>query len=99
MQNGIYLTDIAQEAIATAFIFGSAFYQPGNVHKLDTGRHNALRIHDFGQAAQAWVGHIYDTDVGVYGCKLIVGRQGRNTRKGRKKGWFSHIGQPYNTTL
>ena len=73
MHDGIYLANVCQELITQTLALAGALYKASNVHKLESGRENALWLHQFGQLGQAVIGYIYLTHVWFYGAEPVVG--------------------------
>ena len=74
VNDGISLTDIAQELVAKALATASALHQSSDIDNLDRGGHDASRIHQFGKLIEALVGHRDDTHVRLDGAERKVSR-------------------------
>ena len=72
MHDGVGFADVGQELVAQAFALGGAGDQAGDVHELDDGRLDLLRLDDFGQLAEARIRHLDDADVRLDGAERIV---------------------------
>src|SRR3712207_7445477 len=78
MDDGVALTDVAEELIAQSFALGSAFHEAGNVDNLAGGRYDSARVNYLGEAVETLIGNADDAQVGFYRterevCRLCLG--------------------------
>ena len=97
MDDGVHLPDVGEELVAQALAFRGALYQAGNVHKLDGGGGELLRLVHFSQLVQAFVRHSHHAHVGLDGAEGVVGRLGAGVGNGVEKGAFAHVGQAHDS--
>ena len=97
MDDGVHLADIRQELVAEALALGGALYQAGDIHKLDDGRCDFLRIVQSRQLSQPRIRHRHDTHVGIDGAERIIGGFCPRFRQRVKKSAFSHIWESHDT--
>src|SRR5690606_27865203 len=85
MHDSVYLANIGQELIPQPLTFAGAFYQAGNVYKLNGSRNDTLRFNQVLKDTQALVRHADDAHVRLNGTKREVGRLGLVIRNRIKK--------------
>jgi hypothetical protein len=57
VKDGVSLADVCEEFIAETFAFRCAFYETCDVDDFDCSRYDALRIDEFGEFVEAFVGN------------------------------------------
>ena len=73
MNNGIALTDIAQELVAQTLTLAGAFYQSGNIDNLNGCGYYTARMNQFGQFGETLIGYCYGTNVGFNCAEREIG--------------------------
>ena len=91
MDNGVYLPDMRQKFVAQTLALGRTFDQPCNVHKLNGGRREFVRVVHFCQLVQPFVRHADHTHIRLYCAKRIVGYFGFCLRYRVEQRAFSYI--------
>ena len=99
VDDSVRLTDVSKKLITQALALGGAFHQSGNVDYLTGGRHNAARMHQFGQLSQPLVGHGNDADIGFYRTKGEIGSLCLGTTEAVEQSRLAYIRQSYYTTF
>jgi hypothetical protein len=99
VDDGVGLADVGQELVAQAFTLGGAGDQTGDVHELDDGRLDLLRIDDLGQGVEARIGHFDDADVGLDGAEGVVLGGDAGLGEGIEEGRFADVGQADDAAL
>ena len=97
MHHRLGLADVAQKLVAQALPLRRAFDQPRNIHKFNSGVHNALGLDQRGESVQPLIGYGHNRFVGFDGAEGVVGRFGvLFFGEGVKGGAFAHVGQAHN---
>ena len=100
MDDGIDLTDVAEELVAEPFALGRAAHQPGDVDEGELGFDNLLRSGDLGQRIESRIGDCDLTDVRFDRAERIVGSLRRlRLRQRVEQGRFADIGQADDTAF
>ena len=74
LHDRVGLADVRQELVAQPFALRRTFDEAGDIDELH-GRGDDVprrRIHDGGDARQAWIGHFHNSDVGLDGTERVV---------------------------
>ena len=64
LDDRVHLADVGEELITQPFPLARPLHQPGDIHKLNRGRHHLARVRKLAQPCQARVGHGHDALVG-----------------------------------
>ncbi len=80
MGDGVDIANVGKELIPQPLTLRGSGHEAGDIHELNSRRHDLLRVHDVGELLQARVGHRHDPDVGVDRAERIV--LGRDLRPG-----------------
>lgn len=99
MNDGICLANVGQKLIAQALALACALHQAGNVHNLDGGGHDALRVNEFGKFIEAFVRNGDYAHIGFDCTEWEVCRLSLGVRQTVEKRGLAHIRKPYDTTL
>ena len=99
MNDGIGLANVGQKLITQTLALACALHQAGNVHNLDGGRHDALRVNEFGKFIEAFVRNGDYAHIGFDCTKWKVCRLSLSVRQTVEKRGLAHIRKPYDTTL
>ncbi|MCY1296803.1 hypothetical protein D9M70_462140 [compost metagenome] len=91
--DGVGFADIGQELVAQAFALGRARDQAGDVDELDRGRQDALRLDDFGQAAEPRIRHFDHAHVGLDRAERIVFGGDAGLGQGIEQRGLADVGQ------
>ena len=97
VDDGVHLPDVGEELVAQALALGSALHQARDVHKLNGGGGELLRLVHFGQLVQALVRHGHHAHVGLDGAEGVVGRLGAGVGDGVKQGALAHVGKAHDS--
>ena len=99
VDNGICFADVGQELVAQPFALGSALDESGDVHDFHRRRDDALRVNQFREPVEPFVGYGDNAHVRFDGAEREVGRLSLSVRKAVEKSGFSHVGKAYDATL
>ena len=99
MDDGISFADVAQELVAEAFALRGTLHESGDVNDFHRCRHDASRMHQFGQFGKTFVGHRDDTHVGLDGAEREIGRLRFGVAQTIEEGGLAHVGESNYTTL
>ena len=72
MDDGIALTDVAQELVTKTLALAGAFYQSGYIDYLNGGGNDSARMNQLGQFGQALIGNGDGSYVGFNGTEREV---------------------------
>ena len=97
MDNGVYLPDMGEKFVAQTLALGRTLDQSCNVHKLNGGRREFVRVVHFCQLVQPFIRHADHTHIRLYCAKGVVGALGACVCNGVKKCTFANIWQTYDT--
>src|SRR5207237_7472054 len=99
LHNRVHFANVAEKLIAKSFARARAFHQPGDVDKLDRGRHDFLRMRKPREDVESCVGHGHHADIRIDRAKWIIFRR-RFVRSGDgvKKRRFSDVRQTDNSS-
>ena len=85
MDDGIALTNIAQELVAQTFTLTGPFHQSCNIDNVAHRRHNPARMHQLRQFCQSLVRHTHLTQLRVNRTKRKIRCLCLRTRQAIKK--------------
>jgi hypothetical protein len=91
--DGVCGADVAEELIAEAFAFGSAFDETGDVDELHGGGDEGFGFDEVGDFGEALIGHGDYAGVGVDGAEGIVGGLRLGRGEGVEDGGLSDVGE------
>ena len=74
VDDGVNLSDVAEELVAQPLAFAGAFHQTRDVHKGDLRGNNFLGPRQLGQRRQPTVRHPHFALIGLDGAKGVIGR-------------------------
>ena len=97
VDDGIDLSDMAEELVTQTFPLRGPGHKPGDVDELDGGGRHLLGVGQRGEAVEAVIRHRHHTDVRFDGAKRIVGRFGPSVAQGIEQGGLPYIGKPDNS--
>ena len=86
MDDGIGLTNVAQELVAQALTATGTLDQTGYVDDFDRRGHDARGIHQLGELVESLVGHRNHAHIGLNGAKRKVSRLRLGIRQAIKQG-------------
>ena len=93
VRDGIDLADVGEEFVAETLAGGGTLDDARDIHELDRGRQDTLRLDDGGERIEPRVGHRHDADVRLDGAeRVVLGRDGR-ARERVEEGRLANIGQ------
>ncbi len=72
VNDGVGFADVLEELVAEALSLGGALDQPCYVNELNHGGHRALRLNNFREGIQPWVGDLDHADVRLDGAERVV---------------------------
>jgi hypothetical protein len=100
---GNHYVEEVHEAVAPegaeAFAFRGTLHESGDVNDFHRCRHDAPRMHQFGQFGKTFVGHRDDTHVGLDGAEREIGRLRFGVAQTIEEGGLAHVGESNYTTL
>ena len=97
MDDGIDLTDIGEEFISQTLALGSALDQTRDVHELDDGRSDFVRLIHLGKLVQTMVRNSNGADVRLDGTEGIVCRLCTGIGNGIKQGALADVRQSHDS--
>src|SRR2546425_5021018 len=86
-------TDLGKKLVAQSFAAGCAADQPGDIHKFDRRRYDAVRMGHGGDGIETRVGNGHNAPVGVDRGEGVSGHRGAGTAQRVKQARFSRIRQ------
>ena len=100
LHDRVDFADIGKKFVPEALAFGRSRDEPGNVHELDDGGNDDVRLRDFRQRREAFVRHFDDADVRLDRAERIIGRlRLAGTRQRVEKRALPDVGKPYDASL
>jgi hypothetical protein len=93
VDDGVGLTDIAEELVAQTFSFAGSLHQSGYIHDVACGRNDTPGVDQFRQFVRHGdLSHLCINGTERKVCSLCLG-----TRQTVEKGRLAHVGQTYYT--
>ena len=99
VDDGIRLTDVAEELVAETLALARTFHESGDVYYLAGGGNDASGMHQLGQFGESLVGNGDHAHVGFNRTEGEVGCLCLGTRQTVEEGGFTHVGQSDNSTF
>ncbi len=94
LEEGVDLTDVAEELVAEALALGGALNEAGDIDEFERGGDSMGDADDLGEGVEPGFGHGDDAEVGVDGAERVVlggGFMGADDRV--EEGGFAYVGQ------
>ena len=99
LHDRVDLANVAEELVAESFAGARAFHEARDVHKLDRGRDDLLRVRKFRERFEARVGHGDDAEIRIDRAEGVVrGLRFARARDGVEKRGLADIRQPDNSS-
>jgi len=95
----IHLPDVLEEGVPQAFALAGAPHQARNIHELLGSVHDAGRIHDLGQLAQAGIRHVHHAGGRTGRAEQEIARSSVPLRHRIEKHRLANTGQADDATL
>ena len=99
MDNSVCLAYIRQKFVAKPFALACSFDQARYIDYLYRRGYDALRVADFGELVETFVGHGDDSYIRLDGTKSKVCCLCLSVRQTIEQGRFADVGQSYYSTL
>ena len=99
IHDGIGFADVRQKLVAQAFTGAGTGHQPGDVHKLDDGGHDALWRDDLRQLLQTRVGHFHHAHIRLDGAEGVVFSRDTRFGEGVEQGGLAYVGQAHDAAF
>ena len=94
----IGFADVSQELVPKPLSFRRSFNEAGDIHKLDRGWHDPVRLTNVRQLGQSIVRHLHDTFIRFNGAeRVVLGCYLRGSQR-IEQGGFADVRQPNNPT-
>ena len=69
LDNRVYLADVAEELVTETLAGARPFHESRDIHELDRGRDDLLRVREFGERFEAGIGNGNDAEVRDRWCR------------------------------
>ena len=94
LDDRVHLADMAEKLVAETFARARAFHEARDVHKLDRGRDDLLRVRQLRERFEPRVGNRDDAEVRIDRAERVIGRlRFSGAGDGVKERGFANIGQ------